>query len=573
MKRINIFLVALVLFIGTTLGISSCKKGGINPFKLLELAYELGWFGVKTDDNPNKDQADDLEEIEDDLNLDKKTNLPKRVDLVKYFPPIGNQGKYGTCVAWATGYNHRSFLKAKAEKRTTFTESEKFSPKYLFWALPSEQKGANCNGTGFEPAYEIMIKKGIAHMGDVPYSNLAGCTGSTSSWDASAGKHKIKSYRKLNTDKEGISNSEKILEIKKYLAQGRAVSFGAKLGDNFMKWKSDAVISSDTYGYTGQHAYHAMILCGYDDSKGTRGAFKVINSWGTRWGNKGYIWVDYNFFVGGNFAFCAFVAKDNYSDPAGSNGLVSNPSSGTDLMAWELYDVDNEEESNPLLRKAKYNAYNTGNNTVPASKDWNILYLYYNAYNANDYGILIYDYYSDDNTDGSWTQGGTGSLANGDGMQNYWNWVDSEPGHSVAYDIFKDDPVKDRFSAEYEIPQITGKYYFVVIVDGYNVVDEFDEDNNYFYLTDVNGEPIEIENGIIKSKLPTQFTKSWVKKSNPQIGEDSPVQTAVTRKNVNTYTTEEIHQLIQHRYKTGDIKRKAAKFLKNNKYRGNKTNG
>jgi uncharacterized protein (TIGR02145 family) len=39
--------------------------------------------------------------------------------------------------------------------------------------------------------------------------------------------------------------------------------------------------------------YHAMVLCGYDDQIH---AFKVLNSWGEKWGNKGYIWIDYDFF-------------------------------------------------------------------------------------------------------------------------------------------------------------------------------------------------------------------------------------------------------------------------------------
>ena len=38
--------------------------------------------------------------------------LAKRVDLSMKFPPIGNQGNYGTCVAWATGYNMKTALDA-----------------------------------------------------------------------------------------------------------------------------------------------------------------------------------------------------------------------------------------------------------------------------------------------------------------------------------------------------------------------------------------------------------------------------------------------------------------------------
>ena len=43
---------------------------------------------------------------------------------------------------------------------------------------------------------------------------------------------------------------------------------------------------------------HAMTLVGYDDSKrspnGDVGAFKLINSWGTSWGERGYGWISYS---------------------------------------------------------------------------------------------------------------------------------------------------------------------------------------------------------------------------------------------------------------------------------------
>ena len=35
--------------------------------------------------------------------------------------------------------------------------------------------------------------------------------------------------------------------LKDYLREGRAISIGAKLGDEFMSWDSESVISSDTY--------------------------------------------------------------------------------------------------------------------------------------------------------------------------------------------------------------------------------------------------------------------------------------------------------------------------------------
>ncbi|MEA2041757.1 MAG: C1 family peptidase, partial [Bacteroidota bacterium] len=374
-----------------------------------------GWWGIENEDT---------ESIEDAIQFGSG-NLPSSADISNRFPPVGNQGQYGTCVTWAVGYNHKSYMEAVANDRTTSdlnNEAYQFSPKYLFWAIPSGSKGADCGGTGFEPAYDVMLNQGIAQMSVTPYTDLGDCSGSTSQWDGEAAQYSIESYREIGTDASSL---------KQYIANGQVVSFGAKLGDNFMSWNSSDVHYSDTYDYSGPHAYHAMTISGYDDSKGINGAFRVRNSWGTGWGDNGDIWVDENFFTGGDFAFCAFIATNSATtdpDPDGDNE-VNDQEEGKDLLGWELNDVDNPNSSDPTDRVAKYNVFNSGNETIYASEDWNIIYIYYNAYDANDYGILLYDYYSDDygslGEDGELTDGG-------DGLQNWWNNINVPAGHSVA---------------------------------------------------------------------------------------------------------------------------------------------
>jgi C1A family cysteine protease len=38
---------------------------------------------------------------------------------------------------------------------------------------------------------------------------------------------------------------------------------------------------------------HTLVICGYDDAKH---AYKVMNSWGTGWGDAGFSWIDYDLF-------------------------------------------------------------------------------------------------------------------------------------------------------------------------------------------------------------------------------------------------------------------------------------
>jgi len=51
---------------------------------------------------------------------------------------------------------------------------------------------------------------------------------------------------------------------------------------------------------------HAIWFVGYDDA---RGAFHFVNSWGTRWGARGYGWLPYDYFT---------LSGDNYDSEAWS---------------------------------------------------------------------------------------------------------------------------------------------------------------------------------------------------------------------------------------------------------------
>ncbi len=96
-------------------------------------------------------------------------------------------------------------------------------------------------------------------------------------------KNKIKYYHTTFSKVKGI------------LADGHNVIFGAYLNNSFYGNRNGLIKNIPNNG-----SAHAMLLCGYDDEKG---AFKVANSWGTRFGKRGYCWIPYAYLKGNGFDY------------------------------------------------------------------------------------------------------------------------------------------------------------------------------------------------------------------------------------------------------------------------------
>lgn len=243
-------------------------------------------------------------------------SLPKKVSLEQFFPPIGQQGDYGTCVAWAVGYNLKTALNA-IDKHWTREQLDssvyQTSPKDLWLSIPRSAKSLDekqrCSGTGFEVAFTALISDGVASMQAVPYENLGTACNGMKTGDSI---NKLASFGYIRVDSALVPN------IKAYLDAGTPLAFSADIGYKFSAWSDSTVINSDTHFSPAK--YHAMVLVGYDDSKN---AFRVRNSWGKGWGDEGSIWVDYQFFSN-DFCKAVFVAQNKLDKPSGKSSEGKN---------------------------------------------------------------------------------------------------------------------------------------------------------------------------------------------------------------------------------------------------------
>jgi hypothetical protein len=134
--------------------------------------------------------------------------------------------------------------------------------------------------------------KALTDTGDVLVSdNIPDCINSIDNATRIKAKdYIIKAYTSLTNTFGRITKNE-LITIKKSVAEKKPVIFSTKCLSSFFNvgkdgiWKINATDSSA--------GNHAICIVGYDDNK-SGGAFEVMNSWGTDWGNNGFFWLTYD---------------------------------------------------------------------------------------------------------------------------------------------------------------------------------------------------------------------------------------------------------------------------------------
>jgi len=229
--------------------------------------------------------------------------MPSSFSLEQYAPTPGDQGNYGTCTAWAVGYGVATILYARTHNLTDKTLINKyaFSPTFLYEQIKQSTDKDCQGGSSSIQALQTLIEKGDATLKTAPYL----CNVPPSEQARSeALNYKLADAALLFTQK-GVSKNdvyykqpEEAIELtKKAIIEGSPISISFQLPKSFFEIKT-AIWTPDPQEALGdwKHNSHAMCVVGFDDNV-AGGAFRIMNSWGTNWGDKGMVWIKYNDFV------------------------------------------------------------------------------------------------------------------------------------------------------------------------------------------------------------------------------------------------------------------------------------
>ena len=252
-----------------------------------------------------------------DVAMTKADTLPSFVDnsTSPYFPAIGNQGGIGSCQYWAQIYYQFTYTMNK-ELGIRTTPENTFSPQ---WGYNLKASTDDMVGIYYE-VYEMMRAQGNVFQSQVPYTeDVTSVHPKEEIWKTSI-KYRLKDFQRFEDigDGETIITSPDdpdLIPIKTAVANGDVLAYSTYIYSwDYQRLKTNANAPENNkynneeviHGVTDKEGSHRMTIVGYNDNiwtdinyndkvdSGEMGAFKISNSWGSEWGNKGFMWVAYD---------------------------------------------------------------------------------------------------------------------------------------------------------------------------------------------------------------------------------------------------------------------------------------
>lgn len=251
-----------------------------------------------------------------------QATVPVSVDLSADFPEPRNQGQRGSCVAWATGYALKSYQERREIGWTLDRNEHLFSPAYLFNQIAQTDGNGEKNGAYIVDALKLMEKQGVSTWASMPYS-----PNDPYSQPSQAARQEAAYYKAVpgSMDRPTSRNSIKALLSGK---PAKPVVVGIVVFDSINNVSgANPVYNTASGAFLG---LHAVTIVGYDDTR-YGGAYKIINSWGTGFGDHGYFWMPYTFaestvsFAYNGLSYQSVVMNEYYTVTDGANTNPTNP--------------------------------------------------------------------------------------------------------------------------------------------------------------------------------------------------------------------------------------------------------
>jgi hypothetical protein len=211
--------------------------------------------------------------------------LPSKISYRIYTPMVDNQGENLTCVGWAVSYAQLS-TQQNLQMGITDDIQKLFRAMdpYFVYSLIKGYNNKWCQeGSSIEDALEVLKAYGTKPYFSDPWLK---CNSTITQFaENQASYYTISGWK-------AVPNEGLVKNVKTALNNKLIVSVGVELTESF---ENGTAVSfgmwAPKYGET-LIGGHAMCVVGYDDNK-YGGSFEVMNSWGDKYGDNGFVWIKY----------------------------------------------------------------------------------------------------------------------------------------------------------------------------------------------------------------------------------------------------------------------------------------
>ena len=184
------------------------------------------------------------------------------------------------------------------------------------WLLDCNQESMNCDGGWLLFDYFIPGRKtdpcggyGAVLESDLPYTAIQGACGCPYPHS-----YEISGWASIRADVSTFIPEPD--DVKRAIMDYGPVAVAVYVDTVFQAYDS-GVFNACAVGVDYRDVNHAVLLVGWDDSRGTDGVWIVRNSWNTSWGEDGYMYIEYG---------CSLIGVGaSYAEYAGQGSLLVTP--------------------------------------------------------------------------------------------------------------------------------------------------------------------------------------------------------------------------------------------------------
>lgn len=313
--------------------------------------FKGGYLPPKPDPRDYSPSHPKVKNVAQTLGLGIGTNLlPPSVDLRKWFTPVEDQLKLGSCTANAAVSIVEYFQKKaygkyfNGSRLFVYKVTRKLMQKQDEWKDDEGKEPEGDFGADIRSTMGALAIFGVPDEKYWPYIDQMSKEDGKSTFDdepssfvyAMASRFTINVYFNHDPDAYNAEREEEkalradrsarsavLASVKKYLAAGIPAMFGFHVYESFKANNKNRIIIPQNKGKLrgdipfpnpdeyerGKFDGHAVTAVGYDDGKiikkssseeYTTGALLFRNSWGASWGQSGYGWLPYEYVLTGD---------------------------------------------------------------------------------------------------------------------------------------------------------------------------------------------------------------------------------------------------------------------------------